>query len=385
MSEIIVTVRKVAVARGMTNEKLESLITEIEALLEGNLMNSFQDLALDSRAGYAMLIQNVKIPMMIQIAIKEELKKEVEESVKENPDEFFKEKDIGNVINRRTTFMPPPKKEREDHGVQMRIDDEVKYIRSHPPTVFNGKEQYGPQWIAAFDEWRVKAQFTRDVTMVDAFKNLMMGDARDWWQAVYGVTTLSLKYEEVYETFCSKYCTSRVLDQQLKKMEIMRQQEGETPAAFAQRLWKAVNVAMVLQSREEKATQVSKCWINGLQYEFKGRAKLAQLSSIPFEQLVLNVDEVYHDWVLAKKEAANKESEWKSKRSFLVRGRESVSRKDEECINFRNTGGCKFGDRCRYHHATKTAALSQERKWCSKCRKPGHEREECPGRAGSKN
>ena len=122
--------------------------------------------------------------------------------------------------------------------------------------------------------------------------------------------------------------------------------------------------------------EMSSTFLNGLIQDFHViKAQMADETGLGnFDLVVSKVSNYAKNCGLSNKKVKAKKQE-----GFALSA--SSEKKQNECHNFRDTGNCRFGDKCRYKHvkdkAKEESAKSDVDGFCSKCGKAGHLGKDC--------
>ena len=120
--------------------------------------------------------------------------------------------------------------------------------------------------------------------------------------------------------------------------------------------------------------EMSSTFLNGLLQDFHViKAQMADETGLGnFDLVVSKVSNYAKNCGLSNKKVKSRKQE-----GFALTA--SAEKKQNECINFRDTGSCRFGDKCRYKHVKGKAKEenSKSNDECSKCGKTGHSAKDC--------
>ena len=122
--------------------------------------------------------------------------------------------------------------------------------------------------------------------------------------------------------------------------------------------------------------EMSSTFLNGLIQDFHViKAQMADETGLGnFDLVVSKVSNYAKNCGLSNKKVKSKKQE-----GFALTA--SAEKKQNECNNFRDTGSCRFGDKCKYKHVKgktkEEGSKSDVDGFCSKCGKAGHLGKDC--------
>ena len=181
--------------------------------------------------------------------------------------------------------------------------------------------------------------------------------------------------EEAMKILRDKYTAVTILQKQtasrdfgLMSQELLGLDVDSFAAAVKLETMKLRDMGLTMNETEMSAT-----FINGLLPDF--HVIKAQLSD---EMVLGNFDLIVSKVSNYAKNVGLSNKKVKSKKTDNLALQ--VERKQTECHNFRDTGECKFGDKCRFKHVVKTKSketVKTDDKECFKCGKTGHWYKDC--------